>query len=90
MVAARSQGFLARAAAKAQLSFKDTIWPMLLAPLGPMTVLTIFEGMEGWTEPTAFFVTLLFVAVVSYSAEILFVVPALLWWPSMRRHCKWY
>ena len=74
---------------KAHVSFKPTIWPMLLAPLGSMTVVTIFMVMDGRADPTALVVNFFFVAAVSYSAEMLFVVPVLLWWPSMRRPRLW-
>jgi hypothetical protein len=83
-------------AAKEQVAFKQTIGPMVLAPLGSMTVTTImmwgrFQTLDSppLFDPSGLVVINFFVAVVSYAAELLFVVPVVLRWPSMRQPRLW-
>lgn len=67
--------------------FHQTLVPLLLAPMGAMVVVSPIVLVGPY--PTALLIYLFFVALVCYGAEIIFVVPVLLFWPRLRLPPLW-
>ena len=67
--------------------FHQTLGPLLLAPMGAMVVVSPIVLLKPY--PSAVPIYLFFVALVCYGAEIVFVVPVLLFWPRLRQPPFW-
>jgi sterol desaturase/sphingolipid hydroxylase (fatty acid hydroxylase superfamily) len=68
-------------------SFQRAIGPLLIAPLGAMVevgVLSILKGGDS-SRPEGLVIVLLITALVCYAAELLFVVPLMVFWPRLRQ-----
>ena len=70
-----------------QTSFGQAILPLLLAPLGPMTIASWLVIHEGSRDAAIWIY--FFTALTCYVIEMLFVVPFLIWQPWLRQPSIW-